>query len=65
MEAVPEQMNERVRQLQDRVAPQLDQARRDLSDLNHRTVRFIRENPGTCLIGAVAIGYLVGRIASR
>ena len=65
MEVIPEQMNERVRHLQDRVAPQLDEARRNLSDLNERAVGFIRANPGTCLIGAVALGFLVGKLASR
>lgn len=65
MEAVPEPVNERIRQAQERVAPQLEQARRNAADLNQRVVTFIRENPGTCLIGAVAVGYLVGRIASR
>ncbi|HLT30695.1 MAG TPA: hypothetical protein VK013_11680 [Myxococcaceae bacterium] len=65
MEAVPEPVNERIRQAQERVAPQLEQARRSAADLNQRVVTFIRQNPGTCLIGAVALGYLVGRIASR
>ena len=45
--------------------PQLDEARRNLEDLNTRAVSFIRANPGTCLLGAVALGFLVGRIASR
>jgi ElaB/YqjD/DUF883 family membrane-anchored ribosome-binding protein len=26
---------------------------------------FIRENPGTCLLGALAVGFVVGRLASR
>jgi hypothetical protein len=28
-------------------------------------VSFIRANPGTCLLGAVAVGFIIGRIASR
>ncbi|MBZ4415609.1 hypothetical protein [Myxococcus sp. RHSTA-1-4] len=65
MEMNPQQMADRARQLQDRVVPQLDEARQNLVDLNTRVVGFIRANPGTCLLGAVAIGFLVGRIASR
>jgi hypothetical protein len=33
--------------------------------MNTRVVSFIRANPGTCLLGAVAVGFIVGRIASR
>ena len=65
MEMNPQQMADRARQLQDRVVPQIDEARQNLVDLNTRVVGFIRANPGTCLLGAVAIGFLVGRIASR
>ncbi|NMO18496.1 hypothetical protein HPC49_24315 [Pyxidicoccus fallax] len=65
MEMNPQQMADRARQLQDRVVPQIDEARQNLVDLNTRMVSFIRANPGTCLLGAVAIGFLVGRIASR
>jgi len=65
MEMNPQQMADRARQFQDRVVPQIDEARQNLVDLNDRVVRFIRANPGTCLLGAVAVGFLVGRIASR
>ncbi len=65
MEMNPQQMADRARQFQDRVVPQIDEARQNLVDLNDRMVRFIRANPGTCLLGAVAVGFLVGRIASR
>lgn len=65
MEMNPQQMADRARQLQDRVVPQMDEARQNLVDLNNRVVTFIRANPGTCLLGAVAIGFFVGRIASR
>ena len=60
-----EQLQDKARQLQDNVLPQLDEARRNLEDLNSRAVSFIRANPGTCLLGAIAVGFIVGRIASR
>lgn len=60
-----QQLQDKARQLQDNVLPQIDEARRNLEDLNTRAVSFIRANPGTCLLGAIAVGFIVGRIASR
>ncbi len=40
-------------------------ARARLDDLNDRAVSFIKENPGLCIVGAVAAGYVIGRLASR
>ncbi len=65
MEMNPQQIQDRAREIQERVVPQIDEARRNLVDLNNRVVSFIRANPGTCLIGAVAVGFLIGKIASR
>lgn len=65
MEANPQQVQERAREIAGRVAPQIDQARQNLEDLNTRVTTFIRQNPGTCLLGALAFGFIVGKIASR
>jgi ElaB/YqjD/DUF883 family membrane-anchored ribosome-binding protein len=65
MEINPQQIQDRAREIQDRVIPQIDEARRNLVDFNTRAVSFIKANPGTCLIGAIAVGFLVGRLASR
>jgi ElaB/YqjD/DUF883 family membrane-anchored ribosome-binding protein len=65
MEMNPQQIQDRAREIQDRIVPQIDEARRNLVDMNNRAVSFIRANPGTCLIGAIAVGFLVGKIASR
>lgn len=65
METNPQQIQDRARELADRVGPQLEQARENLSELNTRVTSFIRQNPGTCLIGALAFGFIVGKIASR
>lgn len=59
------QVEEQARMLQERLAPQIDQARQNLTDLNRKVVSFVRENPGTCLIGAVALGFIVGKLAAR
>ena len=62
---LPQQMQDKARELQQRLGPQLEQARQNLADLNTRVVAFVKERPGTCLLGALAFGYVVGKIASR
>ena len=44
---------------------QLEHARVLLDDFNQRALAFIRERPGTALLGALALGFLVGKLASR
>lgn len=65
MEMNPQQIQDRAREIQERIVPQIEEARRNLVDMNTRVVSFIRANPGTCLIGAAAVGFLIGKIASR
>jgi hypothetical protein len=65
METNPQQFQDKARDLQARVVPQIEEAAQNLTELNSRVVGFIRANPGTCLIGAVAVGFLVGKLASR
>jgi hypothetical protein len=36
-----------------------------LDDFNQRALAFIRERPGTALLGALALGFVVGKLASR
>lgn len=60
-----ERFEEAARTLEDRVRPQIEEAKERLSDLNGRVTSFIRENPGACLLGAVAAGYLIARFARR
>jgi ElaB/YqjD/DUF883 family membrane-anchored ribosome-binding protein len=65
MDVNPQQIQDKAREFQENLLPQLDEARRNLEDMNTRVVSFIRANPGTCLLGAVAVGFIVGRLASR
>ncbi len=65
METSPQQLSERAREMQARIAPQLEEARENLIDLNQRAIAFIKERPGTCLLGALAFGFIVGKLASR
>ncbi len=65
MEVTPQQMQDKAKELQARMAPQIEQARATLSDFNSRFTQYARERPGTCILGAVALGYFIGKLASR
>ena len=52
-------------QMGKRVRPQIDQARRRLTSLNGDVTSYIKENPGRCLLGAIALGFVIGKIARR
>lgn len=45
--------------------PALEAARQNLMVLNDQALAFVRERPLTCIFGAVAIGFVVGKIAAR
>ena len=60
-----ERLEDTARELGERVRPQIENAKRRLSSLNDSATDYIKENPGKCLVGALAIGYLIGKIASR
>ena len=60
-----EKIEETARELGARVRPQIDEARRRISSLGDQATTYIKANPGKCLIGAIAVGYLIGKIASR
>jgi hypothetical protein len=62
---ITSQFEETAREIEERVRPQIEHAKERLSELNSNAVSYIKENPGKCLIGAIAAGYLIGRIASR
>ncbi len=65
MESTHNPIQDRARELQEQLGPQLEQAAENFRELDQRARSFIRENPGTCLMGAVALGFLIGKIASR
>ena len=33
--------------------------------MSETVTSYIKENPGKCLVGAIAVGFLVGKIARR
>jgi len=59
------ELEDTARQIEERVRPQIEQAKRRLSELNSQASGYIKENPGKCVLGALAVGYIIGKIASR
>jgi hypothetical protein len=60
-----EQFEKAARDIEDRIRPEIEEARRKVGDLNGRITGYIKENPGKCLLGAIAAGYIIGRLARR
>ena len=58
-------LGDTMRELEDRFAPRIEEAKEQFGLMNERVKGFIRENPGTTLICAVGVGYLIGKLASR
>lgn len=54
-----------VASFEERVGPRIEQARQALESINAKALRVLREYPGTSLIVAVGVGFLIGRLASR
>lgn len=53
------------RELSEQMAPRLEEAREHLRDAHQRVSAFIKERPGTCLLAALAIGFVIGRAVRR
>ena len=62
---IAEKIEETAREFEERVRPQLDQAKKRLGAMNDEVIDYIKANPGKCLLGALALGYVIGRIARR
>jgi len=60
-----EQIEATVREVGERVRPQIDAAKKRLSNLDETVTGYIKQNPGKCLLGAIAVGFLIGKIARR
>jgi hypothetical protein len=55
----------KIQQFAHHAGAQAEHMRQAMDDLNERTRAFVRDRPGAALLGAFAIGWLVGKIASR
>lgn len=63
--AAPEPAADPMEELKERLAPQLEEMQERLVAANEQVKTFIRKNPGTTLLGAAALGFLIGKWASR
>ncbi len=59
------ELPEGLKELQEKYAPQLEDAMERVAEANEQVKTFIKKNPGTMLLGAAALGFLVGRWAAR
>jgi hypothetical protein len=48
-----------------RLRPRLEDAKKQLGRLDGGLRAFVKDHPAACLLGAVALGYLVARVARR
>jgi len=58
-------LHEKGRELQERFAPEIENAKRELDSMNDQVVGFIKRRPVTSLVIALTAGFVIGRIASR
>ena len=49
----------------DKLRPQVAEAKKRLESWNESAMAYIKENPGRCLLGALAVGFVIGKIARR
>lgn len=63
--AAPPPEDDPMGELQERFGPQIEAAQAQLQEVNERVKAFVRKNPGSTMLGALAIGFLVGKWASR
>ncbi len=63
--AVEQDPRAKMQEMARQAGAQMEHARVVLDDFNERAKAFIRERPGTAILGAIAVGYLIGKLASR
>ena len=52
-------------QLEAQAVQGLEDAGEALDRLNAHALAFVRERPITCVVGAAALGFLIGKLAAR
>lgn len=58
-----ESVEDTVKQIDLQVRPELEAVKDKLVAVNESVVGFVKAHPAKCLLGALALGYLAGRIA--
>jgi hypothetical protein len=59
------QTEEQSSKITDRLAPEAEEIKQRLESLNEQVTTFIKDNAGLCLVGALALGYVVARVARK
>lgn len=54
---------ESIDDLSDRARPKIEEAKQQIGRVNGRITSFIADHPAACLLGALALGYFVARVA--
>ncbi len=49
----------------DTVRPQIERAKQQARRIGGRVVSVIQDHPAACLLGALALGFVVARVARR
>lgn len=52
-------------ELELQLTERIEEATQAITRLNERALAFVRDRPITCVVGAVALGFVVGKIAAR
>jgi hypothetical protein len=52
-----------IEDLTDQVRPQIEKAKRRINRFSRRMTDVIQDHPAACLLSALALGYLVARLA--
>lgn len=66
MESNPsQQVQDALRSSASAIGPEVTELKENIAELNGRLLRAVKERPGACLVGALALGFLVGRWVSR
>ena len=60
-----EQLEAAIGEAAARIRPQVRDAGRRLSSWNDTVAGYVKERPGRCLLGALALGFVVGKLARR
>ncbi len=60
-----ERLEDELHELGEQLGPKIEEAKERLRDANQRIVAFIKERPGTSLLAALAIGFVIGRMVRR
>ena len=58
-------LEDTAREVRRHIRPQVREAARRLDELNDDMTDYIKENPARCLLGALAAGVIIGKLASR